>query len=676
MSNPAQSAVLATQELDLHSNASQRTARRNRSTSITRSSPVNGAIGDSRFPTTSATPISPFFTLQTGIDRHPAPDQTSLSKEDVDQLTAGAKMSPRADLLLPSGLLGDEDMLTPRIGSIGANLAANRTSDTSSFPAFGVPALEGFLPETHSPDSIGSRDASLFSSPTSSLQHLPGSHVGPDVPGQSNRMSQSSFDAAFLPLGAPEDADSPTSKRFASLFGWNSSRQRGKTLDLEPPALGDLKPNQSRSYPRNWEQPVGQLDPIGTKRRKGSASTSWINPMANFNFRSRSGNFSPDPAEGEEISGKGGSPRRKGFNMFGSKNTLLNLPGIVTETTSPRPSSVSSGENALPRPSTESQPFGWPVQRGGRAGPDWSMPSGDPWSRGPSRRGSVQYGSTSSLSLGITAVDADLGAALLSRQTSSPQPPIGTRPQSASKGEALRLNPAAPSFKTIFGRKEARKFEKAEKQERAAELEREKERERERDREFEMINEEASSANRTSRDSRSVHTEESLTDSRNSLDRSESATASDSAGGGGAGTGTGTGVGLAIKDKESIFQRISRKHSSSKFNVPWKDKSMRGSGSSNRKTTSTVEPAPAPAPSSGDVDDEGSTESQSQLGRSVDSVTSSPSMSGSAPKSNSLSWSSLRRKGKKGERPPVETSTVVLTDKSSERGDHDDDGAA
>ena len=597
------------------------------------------------------------FSFQPTIDRHRTLDASTLSREDVDQLAAGAKMSPRADSLLPSGLLGDEDMLTPRIGSIGANLDANHTSDTSAFPTYAAAGFDGFMPETNSPDSAGSREIGLFSSPANSLPHLPGSHVATDPSVRSKRVSQSSFDGPYQPLGAAADADSSSSKRFPSLFGWNLNRQRGRTLDVDPPALGELKPNQSQSFPRDWDPPSGRLDPIGTKRRKGSASTSWINPMANFNFRSRSGGLSSEAVdEDQDVSAKNASLRRKGFNMFGSKTALLNLPGTMNESPPQRPSSVSSAEKTLPRPSIEGQAFGWPPQRNNLSRGERSVPSGDPWSRGPSRRSSVQYGSAASLSLGITSIDANPSVGALSGPTSSPQPPIGTRPQSASRVEGPKLNPAAPSFKTIFSRKDIRRMERAEKMEREAELEHEKERERERDREFEMMDEEAASGHRNSRDSRSLHTEESQTDSRDSQDRSESATASDSAPASG-------------NPRGSIFQRISRKHSSSKFNAPWKDKGMRPG----KRTSEHGAASAASGTTSGEVDDDGSTDALSQLGKSVDSITSSPNLNAggaTASKNSGLSWTSLRRKGKKGERSAVES----VADKTSDRGDDEDGG--
>jgi hypothetical protein len=432
--------------------------------------------------------------------------------------------------------------------------------------------------------------------------------------------------------------------------------------------------------------------------------------MSSFNFRGRPGTRggADVAADAEESAGKENSPRRMPFNMFGSKHALLNLPSLLTDTSPPRPSSMSSGDHALPRPSSDSQPFGWPAQRSNAPpGLDWSFPTtGDPWSQGLSRRGSVKHGSTSSLSLGIgptSDLDMVAGIGTLSKQQHSQQAPIGTRPPSSSQHQQQqqrqqqrpdppRLNPAAPSFKTIFGggRKEAKKWSsKADKHdhqaaaaaaaaaataaaaEREHEREWEKERERERDREFEAINEEVSSSlQRKSRDSRSVHTEteDSAAESRDSLDRSEAATASDSGHGAAATTTAAAGTG---KDKESILQKISRKSSANKFNVPWKDKNVRSG-----KKSATEAPAAAAAAGSGDVDDEGSAESQ--LGKSMDSVASSSSpgagasasaSAASGQKNNGLSWTSLRRKSRKGERTMAAVAAVAAS--GGERGDDD-----
>ncbi|KAI9885858.1 MAG: Transcription initiation factor TFIID subunit 9 [Watsoniomyces obsoletus] len=656
----APSASTELESLSMNAPPQQRRTRSTRTRPVNKSSPVNGYPGEYQ-PRPPSTMMSFFNTPSAGAVPS-APNQAGMSPEDVEQLTAGAHLSPRADLLLPSNLLSgsDEDIPNPRWGSISASLSTTRPTDLNSFPTSSAPFHESLLHDTHSPDSPGSREASLISSPHGSLLNLPGNHLGADSPLGGGNLSHSSLDAIYT------DHPSPGPRRFANLFSLN--RQRGKTMEAEAPALGDLKSAQTQSFPKNWDQPSGRLDPIGTKRRRGSYSTSWIGSMAGFNSRHRSSGLPARTSEEiEENVTTGTSPRRKPFAMFGSgsgsgsdsKTDRLNLPDLLRESTPERPISRSSGDHMLPRPSSESQRFGWGVSREPhQSGMYWSQKTMDPWSRGPSRQSSGQkasgpFGSSSSLSLGLSPLDADPVETSTS-PPSVPQAPIGTRPRSSPKVtiETPKLNPAAPSFKTLFNnRKEARRSEKADKQERAAELEREKEKERERDRDFESLQDDAVHHRRSSRDTRSLHTEESMAESTESVDRPNSAAASDSG---------ITPSGSLPKDRESIFQKISRKSSATKFNVPWKDKNARVA----RRAAD-----PSTASSQGDADEDVSTEAS--FGRSVDSIAagSSPRLSSSAGGKGSLSWSSLRRKSRKGDKSVGE---AVERGVSSERGDDED----
>ncbi|KAI9824162.1 MAG: hypothetical protein M1826_007420, partial [Phylliscum demangeonii] len=198
---------------------------------------------------------------------------------------------------------------------------------------------------------------------------------------------------------------------------------------------------------------------------------------------------------------------------------------------------------------------------------------------------------------------------------------------------------------TLFTRTEAKRASKAEKVERAAELEREKERERERDQAFRLMNAEASSSTstqtpppppppprRNSRDTRSIATEEeSVAESHESTERPTSASASGSPSESAA---SATASGSSAKEKASLFQKIGRKGSSGKFNVPWKGGSMR----SKQKM-----PDPSTA---GDAEAEETPGSEPAVGRTSersDSVATSPSMSGGR---SGMLWSSLMRKPK------------------------------
>src|SRR5207248_8468851 len=101
--------------------------RKSRTNTI--SSPIGGfPISDANFANTSAYGIaasaaspsypqhatsSPFFNMTNGIVPFPPSDQADMSQADVDFLTCGAPLSPTADALLPSDLLGNEEPPSP-----------------------------------------------------------------------------------------------------------------------------------------------------------------------------------------------------------------------------------------------------------------------------------------------------------------------------------------------------------------------------------------------------------------------------------------------------------------------------------------------------------------------------------------------------------------------------------
>ncbi|KAI9820129.1 MAG: hypothetical protein M1832_003836 [Thelocarpon impressellum] len=672
----------------------QRRGRNRKSRTNTVSSLSNGSYpADPRTqhlntssPSVAPAPLTPFFNMGNGASVPAASDQTTFSQAEVDQLTGGAPMSPTANSLLPADLLGDEDLEARPISSLGG-LPIGPAFGGNAFTSLGAPgpSFDAFGHDLNSPASSGSRSASVFSSPRGSLNNLSIYPSAPDSLVDVERQSMHGSAASLGAIGLESDGTPSSSRRFASLFSLNLNRQRGKTLGGEPPSLGSLKSSQSQSFPVDLEQP-GELDPIGTKRRKGIHSSSWVSPMSNFNFLGRNP-ASPDSAS------EGNAPapvrnvgsRRKPFNMFSSKYDPLDPSKILGDAPAPapappRPLSISSFENALPRPSSDAQPFGWPTAEGAghRSSPlgaDWSVRSGEPWSRGPSRRGSIKRGSSTSLALGPTPFEEENLHALLAKHAALPTP-IGTRPDTAEAASPPKLNPAAPTFKTIFSRSDAKKAERAEKAEKAAEAAAE----REKQKDLEWLREDSSPIEtRRSRDNRSVETEESTAESRDSLDHSISGTASES-----------TPSAVGGRDKPSIFQKITRKSSSSKFNIPWKDKaglfSKRG---------------PTEPPTPGEMDEAGSGESV--FGKSVESVTSSPNLaagssgsgglvgvvgsvgsgggsgggsgvggagSGSGSGSlgrSSLSWSALRRRPKREGKAASEAS-----ERASETGDDEE----
>lgn len=582
-------------------------------------------------PTFSST--STFFNMKNGMAVPSNMEYGGIPQADADILTGGAPMSPTANALLPSNLFRDEDVPGPLLGT-------NRGNGTSCGDALSSLSPSGGDNESHgpySPASSRSRSPSIFSSPRDSPQNVHSYQAGADPLLDSDRHSLNSTGATFAPVAV--ETNPMAARRLASLFNFN--RQRGKSTN-DPPPLGTLKQGQSQSFPRNLEQ--GALDPVGTRPRRGSYGT-WANPMANFLTRSAA--MSGDPAASNgPLTSRLGVGRRSRLNMFGSKYDPLEPSAFLERPSSPRPSSTYSFENALPRPSTDSQPFGWPVldsmpHRSSPLGTDWSGTRG-PWSRSQSRRQSVQHGSSSNLSLGSTPLDPEDYQSTPGKQVSPPAP-IGTRPQSSQRPATPKLNPAAPTFKTLFSRGDARKATRGEKSsDKAAEKLKDKEAEEGKSMEFDPLLEESSPTDpRLSRDAHSIATATSVAESHDSLDRSTSGTPSE--------------VMTPLGPKETLMQRITRKSSSSKFGVPWgKDRGSLFSKKMGEPSTP------------GEIDEDAS--SEGQLGKSLDSVSSTPQQE----KANraSISWSSIMRKSKKGDKAANEAGE--RSSEATEATDEDD----
>ncbi|TID07070.1 hypothetical protein CH35J_001327 [Colletotrichum higginsianum] len=153
---------------------------------------------------------------------------------------------------------------------------------------------------------------------------------------------------------------------------------------------------------------------------------------------------------------------------------------------------------------------------------------------------------------------------------------------------------------------------------------------------------------RKSRDAFSVHTQASVTESRESLtlDRAVSSTLSDS----------------NVKDQENAYRKLFRKGSSSKFSLSSrlsKDSGLfkKGPGS----TTNSDKNLSADRSSFGDIDDYGE---EGLLGRSYESVTSSPSLGPSKSKetkeSRMTNWSSKFSMKKKGNKESVDLHRATL----------------
>ncbi|KAL8858851.1 MAG: hypothetical protein Q9178_004655 [Gyalolechia marmorata] len=535
----------------------------------------------------------------------------SASLNESEILAGGGAMSPAATDLLPSNLFRDEDsFIQASPTALRHESSGGGSSEWADSQA--IPPADNTDSERRTPGSIDSRRGSHFSSPHGSVRNHRGGHSTGDMFADNDRLSIHSTGASALVNAAP-DGNALGTSRLAHFFP-TFSRQRGKSSTHEPPALGTLKQGQSQSFPRNMEQ---------DSRRRGSYG-SWALPMAGLLNRHGLGT--------EEVSKNGSIIRstnaatpRSRLNVFGSRGETDGILGFRERSPS-RPSSIYSFDQIRGRPSSESQRLSaWPViestpSRSSPLNANWST-SGGPWSRGPSRRPSVQHGSTSNLSIGSTPLDSESYDNVLAPQRVE-QLPIGTRPQSSQRLSTPKLNPAAPTFKTIFGRSEARKAAKAEKaNERAAEKERAKEAETAHAEETASAGEEESSISqpRLSRDAGSITTAGSVAESHDSLDHSMSGTTSEAA--------------ASSATRESFMQKITRKSSSSKFNVPWGKE--RG-GLFSKKAGEPLTP------------DEGGEDGMSEghIQKGGENVASTPQQEKGSR--SSLSWPNMRRKSKKG----------------------------
>ena len=609
---PGSSGPFALPPLDLDlSNSNTIRPRRHRSSLVSNvSSPVNFPGVETSFPsglnynqsTHSPTfpPSSAFFNINNGMTLPSLNDPPEIMRSDSEVAFNNPQMSPRADALLPSDLLGDEEspefprpMARPRF----------TTMETSSNP------LDSFGHGPVSPVSSDSRAGSIFASPLE--------------PQKRQDESQG------VHLTAAGEAPKSASRRLSGLF--NFHRPRGKTLADESPMLGTLKPGQSQSFPRN----IDDLDPIGSRRRRSSYTGNWANPMSLFPRSNTTGvtmDSSSDHAPSRRAafssifsSGKfgfggagtrGNSDLSTGYNQFSPRHDPIDpsslLGGVRRGSLSPRPSSTSfDTQNQLPHPSTDNRHFGWPStenagHRNSPLGFDWASPS--TWSRAPSRRPSIQYGSSPHLPLGLTG-EPDFVEDTFDRHHRPLQAPIGTRPSSSHRPLTPKLNPAAPSFTANFTGENADKEE--EKGDGPGSSP------------FRMHEYDGSpSEPRTSR-SLSHFT----ADSYESLERMPSGTSVDNA------------------SKESFIRKITRKGSSNKFSS-WKDRS----GLFSKKDTS----------SQGDIDEDGA--SEAQLGKSVDSTVSSVT---SADRSTRSSLGFFSRKSRRSDKAS-ETS-----ERASETGDEE-----
>ena len=574
---------------------------------------------------------SPFFNMSNGMSVSAPLEQLGMPQREVDSLAVSAPMSPSANTLLPANLLRDDDFLGRQPLNEG-ELESESSTIPDCFPNQRTSGPEINTRVPHSPHSNSSRSPSVFSSPHESLSNLQHYQSSSEMFTDSDRRSIQSTGSPFGPGTVADVAAEGTpiaARRLAGFFNFN--RQRGKSSANELPPLGTLRQGQSQSFPRNFDQDL--LEPIGSRSRRLSSAT-WTNPVASLLARSVQDDGTID---GSRLARTGAGRRNR---LFGSKLEAMNASSSLEQPSSPRPSSTYSYENTLPRPSSDSQPFGWSMadtlrHRNSPLGSQWSLRS--PWAQSQSHRQSPQHGSSSNLSLGSTPLDPEEFNPLHSKQSSQPAP-IGTeRFQTTQRPVTPKLNPAAPSFKTLFfSRSDSKKVDKT--VEKGLEKGKARDMQKAKDKGADMVHGEASPPNpRNSRDARSITTATSMAESHDSLDYSTSGTASE---------------GLAASaPKESLMQRITRKSSSSKFNISW---------AKDRTSLFTKKGEPT---TPGELDEEDDS-SEGHPGRSADSVTGTPQHEKGGR--GSISWPHIMRKAKKGDKGSAEANDRQSEDETGD----------
>ncbi|RMD45066.1 hypothetical protein DV735_g198, partial [Chaetothyriales sp. CBS 134920] len=509
------------------------------------------------------------------------PSDIPLSTAEETDTLLSVPMSPHAEVLLPADLLGDEsaDELaddSEPMPTMPTNLSGGDAA-LGPFAQIGSPTLPEDSRPVYSP-SAGSSSGRSFSSPVEAFASV----------AESDQRSSHSHSQSVEVSGQAEDKPSNSKRLVQNLFSFNT-RARGKTSTDQGPALGSLKVAESQSFPRNF----GDAD---QPRRRQTYGSNWAFP-SHFLQRGDKDASRLSPAR-KALPGliptlTRSSDASANYDPFTTRANSLD-PGFGGRgSDSPRPASIYSFD-MMPRPSVESQLRAWSIEKSGLRNsplvPDWG--SFHSFSLNHSRRPSVQFGSTSNLSLPVAQEQI-----IESRQETKPlQAPIGTRPASAHRPVTPKLNPAAPSFTMLFKSKS-------------------KDRSKLKEREGETI---SPSESRKSKDAPSLAATTSTTESRESLHRSISQTSNPAA--------SETAV-----VKPTLMSRISRKASSNKFGS-WKDKGSLFS----RKEVST---------SAGEHGEEEMHYSVEHLGRSIESASTTFSADDRDKKGNRASlgtWNFMR----------------------------------
>lgn len=345
-------------------------------------------------------------------------EDDDMDDDELRALMAGAPLSPSAAALLPSNIFTDDEHDDDE-----EDEPASPVSHPAAASPF--PLMQTASPGQEPQSPTSARSGSLFSSPQGSQQHLP----FPPFP-SNDESERRSINSGYFSSPAPAHGQ-PATQKLANLFSF----QRGKPQNGpdEPPQLGSLKYGQSQSFPRQDE-----LDGVPNKRRIS---------LSNWNVFNRN-SVGPDTMDTYGPPGATRGFSTRSLLPFGGSRALTGV--FDREQGSPRPASIASAE--IPRPSTDSGSHLWPPpseqQSFSRSRLVWS-PENNTWSRAPSRRPSVA-GSPSALQTTLASADDEIldEEDLMNPQVSPSQVGvIGSRPM---KKNLPKLNPAAPSFMATF----------------------------------------------------------------------------------------------------------------------------------------------------------------------------------------------------------------------------------
>lgn len=512
---------------------------------------------------------------------------TEAQTED-DLRSAGGPLSPSAHAYLPSGIIDFE----------------------ASEPRPPQTPLTQDVPPIRDEDPQSPASSSLFSSPQGSSSHLP----FPQFQDSPDKLS----------INAPPVASPQSALRLTSLLAGFHRSRNAKAVDEGGPPIGSLRPGQSQSFPRGTDEAE-----ILDSRRRMSLS-----------FKNHRNSTGPDGGSSLGLAGSKMLSRR--LNPFASSSNIA----FDRDPDASRPPSIASTD--LPRPSTDSGSiWGAPTDIGGLARNRLWSP--DRWpSRSGSRRPSI-HESPSALTTSLASADDEI---LYDTELQDPQTSaslvgvIGSRPPGASKSISQRLNPNAPTFMNLFSKKDKDK-----------DKERDKGKDKAKDskgkgKEVAPANMEISplgagddspSDSRISRDTFSVHTQTSVSESHDSLPLDT----------------TSSNVQFEYnsnslpRESEGVngIRKLLRKGSSSKFSSLssrlGKESGLfkKGPGSA---TNSDRNASADHRSSIGDLDELG--EDLAPPGRGYDSVTSSPSLgpakSKESKESRMSNWRFMMKKGK------------------------------